>query len=96
MGGRVGLIADAMKAAMGRLKTHEAMALLVGSMPPLPKAEGGASAETDERPIASGYRYWPYGEFIGRYGLDDVDASFEAMVELTQRFGCGSFGTTVT
>ncbi len=92
MSGRIGLIADAMKAAMGRLSTRDAMAVLVGSMPPLPRDAGKvANAEADETTIlpestGSGYRYWPYGEFIARYGLDDVDASFDAMIELTQRF----------
>jgi len=94
MSGRVGLIADAMKAAMGRTKTRDAMAVLVGSMAPMPEA-GGQTGELGQTmgelgqttgTTGSGYRYWPYGEFIGRYGLDDVDASFEAMVELTKRF----------
>ena len=51
---------------------------LTASLPP--KAPSGEGI-TDH-----GYALWPYGEFIARYGLDDVDASFACMLELTQRF----------
>lgn len=78
MMGRVTLIADAIKAGFGRASTRDVMAALTASLPP---------ALTDEEEITGkGYRFWPYGELIGRHGLDDVDASFGAMVELTQRF----------
>ncbi|MCB9624151.1 MAG: hypothetical protein H6723_12595 [Sandaracinus sp.] len=77
MMGRVGQIAEALNDALPR-PTKDALAALVATMPaPAPDADGITGY---------GYALWPYGEYIGRYGLDDVDASFDAMVELTQRF----------
>lgn len=78
MSGRVGLIADAMKSGFGPTPTRELMAALVASLPP-------PLTSADES-TGQGHRLWPYGELIARHGLDDVDASFTAMVELTQRF----------
>ncbi|RDV39392.1 hypothetical protein DV096_02105 [Bradymonadaceae bacterium TMQ3] len=70
-------IADAMALAMP-WPTAERMQTLIAALPPeLPDEEGVTE---------KGYRFWPFGEFIARQGLDDVDASFEAMVELTKRF----------
>lgn len=77
MMGRVGLLADALHAALPR-PTRDALRALVASMPP--------PAESDEAITSYGYALWPYGEHIARYGLDDVDASFDAMIALTQRF----------
>lgn len=78
MSGRVGLIADAIKAAFGKTRTGDLMAALTASLPP--------ALETADEVTGQGHRFWPYGELIGRHGLDDVDTSFAAMVELTQRF----------
>lgn len=86
MSGRVGLIADAMKAALGKTTTRDAMAMLVAALPPLPDADAAAADDADASGTTGAYRLWPLGEFIARYGLDDVDASFAAMVALTQRF----------
>jgi len=77
MMGRVGLLADALHHALPR-PTRAALRALVASMPP--------PAESDEAITSYGYALWPYGEHIARYGLDDVEASFDAMIELTQRF----------
>lgn len=78
MSTRVGLIADAIKAGFGHASTRDVMAALTASLPP--------ALTSDSEPTGQGYRFWPYGELIARHGLDDVDASFGAMVELTQRF----------
>lgn len=77
MMGRVGHIADAMRGALPG-PTAAVMRALVASMPP-PAASGEGITDY-------GYALWPYGELIARHGLDDVDASFSAMIELTQRF----------
>ncbi|TXD37489.1 hypothetical protein FRC98_07290 [Lujinxingia vulgaris] len=70
-------IADAMALAMP-WPTAERMQTLIAALPPmLPEADGS---------VEKGYRFWPFGEFIARQGLDDFDASFEAMTELTMRF----------
>src|SRR5690606_32927481 len=74
---RVGQIADAMNSALPG-PTASKMRALTGSLPP-PAPSGDGITDY-------GYALWPYGEFIGRYGLDDVEASFVAMIELTQRF----------
>lgn len=74
---RAGQIADALHAALPR-PTSAALAALTRSLP-LP-ADGAAGV------VAQGYRFWPYGEYILRYGLPDVDGSFAAMIALTQCF----------
>lgn len=74
---RVGQIADAMQAALPGPAAVNLRAL-TASLPPV--------APTDAGSTGYGYALWSYGEFIARYGLDDVPASFAAMVELTQRF----------
>lgn len=74
---RVGQIADALCAALPG-PTAVNMRVLAASLPP--KAPSG------EGIMDHGYALWPFGEFIARYGLDDVDASFACMLELTQRF----------
>lgn len=74
---RVGNIAEALHAALPR-PTARALRALVASMPP--------PIGTTEGVTEHGYKLWPYGEFIARHGLDDIDASFAAMVELTRRF----------
>lgn len=74
---RVGRIADALHLALPR-PTAAAMGALVAA---LPERLGGAEGVTE-----AGYRFWPFGEYIARYGLDDVEASFGAMIALTQRF----------
>ena len=74
---RVGQIAEAMNTALP-LPTARKMRALIGSLP--------APAKSGDGITDYGYLLWPYGEFIGRYGLDDVEASFGAMIELTQRF----------
>lgn len=77
MSGRVGLIADAIRAAFSG-GTRELMAMITGALP--------ERLEGESEVAGKGYRFWPLGELIARHGLDDVDASFEAMVELTMRF----------
>ncbi len=74
---RVGLIAAALHATLPG-PTARALDMLVRSLPP--------AAQVDEGMVEGGYRFWPYGEYIARYGADDVEASFAAMIELTQRF----------
>ncbi|RAL25118.1 hypothetical protein DL240_02580 [Lujinxingia litoralis] len=75
---RVTQIADALLAAMP-WPTSERMQTLIAALPPtLDHIEGGT--------VERGYRFWPFGEHIARSGLDDVDASFEAMIALTRRF----------
>jgi 3-methyladenine DNA glycosylase AlkC len=74
---RVAHIAEALHAALPK-PTAAAMQTLVASLP--------GPAESADGITAGGYRFWAYGEYILRYGTDDVDASFEAMIALTQRF----------
>lgn len=60
--------------------TARDMDLLVAAMgPPLPIEHGG------EGMVGSGFHLWPFGELIGKIGLDDWPASWRAMEELTQR-----------
>lgn len=76
---RVRQIADAMAATFPG-PTAENMRLLVSSMDaPLPHDDSGQGM------VATGFHLWPYGEYIGGTGLDDWDASWNAMLELTQR-----------
>ena len=57
--------------------TAEAMAALTASLPPtLPDCEQ----------VTDGYLQWPIGQLIADHGADDFDASFDAMIALTQRF----------
>ena len=58
----------------------EAMSGLISCMGP-PLDERGDEAAS----VTSGYALWPFGEYIGRVGLDDWAASWGAMEELTQR-----------
>lgn len=74
---RVGQIAEALHVALPR-PTSAAMATLTASLPPV--------AEGPDATVTGGYRFWPYGEYILRHGGDDPDASFAAMIALTQRF----------
>ncbi|CAN5805573.1 DNA alkylation repair protein [soil metagenome] len=76
---RVGQIADALHSTLPT-PVSEALVALVKALPK-PGLEGGR-----ENGPGQGYLLWPWGEFIARYGLDDVDASFAAMLELTRRF----------
>ncbi|HRE88715.1 MAG TPA: hypothetical protein PK095_06190, partial [Myxococcota bacterium] len=78
MSGRVTLLADAIKHGFGTTSTRDLMAALVASLPP--------PLQTSDETTGQGHRLWPYGELIARHGLDDIDASFGAMIELTQRF----------
>lgn len=77
MTGRVVHIADALHAALPG-SSRERLAALVRSLPPPSSSAEGITGY--------GFSLWPYGEVIGRHGLDDWDASFAAMIELTQRF----------
>ncbi|MEO1524215.1 MAG: DNA alkylation repair protein [Planctomycetota bacterium] len=55
----------------------DALAILTSSLPePLPDCEA----------VTDGWLQWPIGQFIADYGVDEIEASFEAMIELTQRF----------
>ena len=57
--------------------TKEALDILRESLPPiLPDCE----SPTD------GWLQWPVGEFVALYGLEETQASFDLMLELTQRF----------
>jgi len=86
---RVGQIADALHRTLPT-PTAPALGALVRALPPRTAdrrdASGNASGEASTEAPAHGNLLWPWGEFIARYGLDDVDASFQAMLELTQRF----------
>lgn len=58
-------------------KIPTALQLLTKSLPPpLPNCER----------VTDGYLQWPVGQFIADYGTEHFEPSFEAMVELTQRF----------
>lgn len=74
---RVAQIADGLQAALPG-PTVVNMRALTASLPPVARQGDGI--------MDYGYALWPYGEFIARHGLDDVDASFDCMLELTQRF----------
>jgi 3-methyladenine DNA glycosylase AlkC len=84
---RVGHLADALHAALPAPPSR-ALAALTASLPPLPPVvdDGQNEASATATGLEGGYRFWPYGEYILRYGPADVDASFVAMIELTQRF----------
>ncbi|MEM9861409.1 MAG: DNA alkylation repair protein [Myxococcota bacterium] len=73
---RVGLFAESLHAQLPE-SVPEALVVLVGAMEPPME---GTSDVTD------GYLHWPMGEFIRRYGTAHFEASFNAMIELTQRF----------
>lgn len=77
---RVRQISRAMELALPG-GTAERMRWLTKALPPL-RVDDVDTAE----PISGGFRLWPFGEFIGRTGLDDFPASFDAMIALTQRF----------
>ena len=56
---------------------RKAIEILARSLPdPLPDCES----------VNDGWLQWPIGQFIADYGLQEFDASFEAMIELTKRF----------
>ncbi len=76
---RVRLIASAMEATFPK-PTSVALGGLQECM-------GLALDQTgdDAAPVTSGYALWPFGEFIGKIGLDDWQASWSAMDQLTQR-----------
>jgi len=74
---RVGQMADALDAGFGR-RGPGPLTVLVSTLPPVLESAYGVTE--------AGYRFWPYGEYIARYGRDHVDASFDAMVALTKRF----------
>jgi len=94
---RVGQIADALHRTLPA-PTSAALDALVRALPPRAadrrdtsgnasgNAGGNASGEASTEAPAHGNLLWPWGEFIARYGLDDLEASFQAMLELTQRF----------
>ncbi len=74
--GRVQQLSDALAATLPE-SVPEALGVLVASLPePLPDCEA----------VTDGYLQWPVGQFIADHGLLHLDASFDAMVELTQRF----------
>ncbi len=73
---RVRQIADALRRELPD-DTAAAMAAVTASLPaPLPDCEQ----------VTDGYLQWPVGQLIADHGQDDFDASFQAMIELTQRF----------
>ncbi|BET67923.1 DNA alkylation repair protein [Opitutales bacterium ASA1] len=76
--GRVQRFSDALAAQLLPLAgSAEAVRILARSLPPiLPDTES----------VTDGWRQWPLGQFIADHGVADVDASMEAMIELTQRF----------
>jgi 3-methyladenine DNA glycosylase AlkC len=55
----------------------EALEILRRSLPPL---------KPDNEPMNDGWLQWPVGHFIAENGLDHFEESFQAMIELTQRF----------
>ena len=55
----------------------QAIDVLTHSLPPaLPDCEA----------VADGWLQWPIGQFIADYGIEHLEESMEAMVQLTQRF----------
>lgn len=73
---RVRQIAGALRKELPE-STAAAMDALTASLPPpLP----------DTSDVTGGYLQWPVGQLIADHGTDDFDASFRAMVALTQRF----------
>jgi 3-methyladenine DNA glycosylase AlkC len=80
---RVGHLADALHAALPS-PPRRALGALTASLPALPDEHDADAANATG--LEGGYRFWPYGEYILRYGLADVDESFVAMIALTQRF----------
>ncbi len=73
---RVQQFADAMAATLPE-SVPRALDVVTRSLPrPLPDCES----------VTDGWLQWPLGQFIADRGLDHVDASFAAMIELTQRF----------
>lgn len=73
---RVRQIADALRSELPD-DTASAMAAVTASLPaPLPDCDQ----------VTEGYLQWPVGQLIADHGGDDFDASFEAMIALTQCF----------
>jgi 3-methyladenine DNA glycosylase AlkC len=86
MMGRVGQIADALRAALPG-PAPRGMDALVRALPPL------AGGEPDPEGITgSGYLLWPWGEALARWreevgdSEEEADAAFRAMVALTRHF----------
>ncbi|MEZ4443561.1 MAG: DNA alkylation repair protein [Polyangiaceae bacterium] len=75
-GGRVQQIADALRASLPD-DVPRALEILEDSLPPI-------LPTTEE--VTGGYRQWPIGQFIADHGLPHLEASFSAMIALTQRF----------
>ncbi|PON16401.1 DNA alkylation repair protein [Candidatus Entotheonella serta] len=74
--GRVQQFSDALAATLPQ-SVPKALAVLIESLPPpLPDCEA----------VTDGWLQWPVGQFIADHGLDHVEASMKAMIELTQRF----------
>ena len=74
--GRVQQFSEALAQTLPK-STREALNILRKSLPePLPDCD----SPTD------GWLQWPMGEFIAENGLDEYEASLDAMVALTQRF----------
>jgi 3-methyladenine DNA glycosylase AlkC len=74
--GRVQQFAEALAACLPS-EPAVAMDILCRSLPPcLPKDEA----------VTDGWLQWPLGHFIATYGLNDFEAAFHFMTELTQRF----------
>lgn len=76
---RVRLIASAMESTFPQ-PTSVALRGLQECMGPALDEIGNDAAS-----VTSGYALWPFGEYIGRTGLDDWESSWSAMDQLTQR-----------
>ncbi|HRQ90749.1 MAG TPA: DNA alkylation repair protein [Bacteroidia bacterium] len=42
--------------------------------------------EVSDEAVSEGWLQWPLGQFIADHAVDELDAAFEAMIALTQRF----------
>ncbi len=74
--GRVRQFSDALRAELPD-DIPRALTLLTQSLPPpLPDCDS----------VTDGWLQWPVGQFIADHGIEHLDASMNAMVELTQRF----------
>jgi len=74
--GRVHQFADALAECLPE-SLPDALDIVTLSLPPV---------NPDSEAINGGWLQWPVGHFIAEHGLAEFDASFRAMIELTQRF----------
>lgn len=73
---RVQQFSDALRATLPG-SVPASLEVLTQSLPPL---------LPDTEAVTDGWLQWPIGQFIADHGLDHIDESFAAMIELTKRF----------